>query len=132
MPIKIKCRKCGFILYTYDMFSDPQGLAMPIQVVDSYILCPRCGRELDANVKPDDIVIKPLILEPGRYTIYVYTNQTGAGYAVVVTMQRRKYRRGKAVKVIVKEKTLFSEISNYIRDLVKKKGIDSLPKEIVF
>jgi hypothetical protein len=66
MPIRYRCKRCGFIFYEY---TDKQsmgnkkywGLPSPSDVAMMYdYVCPRCGRRLSLKPTKDDIIVKPV------------------------------------------------------------------------
>jgi hypothetical protein len=64
MPVKYKCRQCGFILYEYSKDIGNKkywGLPTPSDIAVMYDgVCPRCGKKLNTNPTKDDVIIRPV------------------------------------------------------------------------
>ncbi len=70
MPVKYKCRNCGFTLYEH-VLGDYAGLRTPCEVAFRYgFKCPRCGSSLNCSINGFEwrksIVIKPRREEEGK------------------------------------------------------------------
>ena len=60
MPVRYKCKRCGYVLYEVESTRGLRGTGVltPLQVIERYgYICPNCKRTLQLP-KREDIIVK--------------------------------------------------------------------------
>jgi hypothetical protein len=62
VPVRYRCKQCGFILYEYNEDIGRRkywGVPTPSDIAGIYNgVCPRCGRKLNTKPTRDDIIVR--------------------------------------------------------------------------